>query len=237
MRTIPPLALVLTLSLTGAACQQPADDVVTTEAASADDQAVDVVAEAEATDAGVDTATTDAFITDDGVEAAAAVTDAGYRIAEGGRTYYFRTGESQPYLIRRGNESYTFRNGQLDRVLDSAGRDLTDATKEAAGREASAWAARGQRLRTQADETSANARGNTPSNVSSSSDTRAPSSGQSRQATSGQGLTPDSAASSGQPSRDQASGRKSDSGERPEQQRSPQAESEQRRSPEERERP
>lgn len=134
-----------------AGCQKAAEDSAT-EAVSME-TSQDVMAEATATDAAVEEASTDTTATyaDAGSTVTAVVTPtASYRITDGDRVFYYRTGEDAPYLVRRGEEYYSFKDGALDRVMDARGRDLA-GRRDAVRKEAEQWADRGRDLKDKAE--------------------------------------------------------------------------------------
>lgn len=76
----------------------------------------------------------------------------GLRLSERGRTYFYRPGETAPYLVREGDYAYAYRDGRLTGVLDRQGRKLDDRTADARRAQAEQALARGRDLRRRADE-------------------------------------------------------------------------------------
>ena len=83
------------------------------------------------------------------VRAVAAPT--GLRLEENGRRYFYRPGETTPYLVREGSYSYAYSHGRLIGVLDDHGKRLDDRTMQARRGAAEQALARARSLRGAAD--------------------------------------------------------------------------------------
>lgn len=150
MRTaIAAVAAATVLSALAACNRGPAEDApVEASAVAVADPAV---LEADAVDAAAeDTSATELVYTgdDDSAVTAALTEDDSYRIAEGDRTYYYRRGEAQPYLVREQGRTYAFDDGRLEIAVDAEGRALSQAERRSVENNASRLIDRGRQLKT-----------------------------------------------------------------------------------------